>query len=286
MRSALASTVKVTLKRKDGGTSTCTGSVIEKTPPLVLTAEHCTKDKTVIGLTYLNANLEPIAGEVKIKQVHEMGRRNADDSRRDVAVIELEKGTIPAASGEAVYPFGAACPIVKPTKVADGRPVPGQDQLLVAGYGANVVHTVGSGETLKIDPKKPPEGAGTLRFGTNQAVFVNEGLVTWNGMKKAIPGTRPGTDVSLGPGDSGGPTFVKVGKRYVVAGINSFLDRIKEARTPNGQINSVVDICDKDVSQFIAGVKKIGNSRAMGNRPASEDALVIGNEENSKDPHI
>src|SRR4051794_13506959 len=58
VRETISPVVKLGLKRKDGGTGTCTGTVIDKAPPLILTAEHCVNESDVSEITYKDSDLK------------------------------------------------------------------------------------------------------------------------------------------------------------------------------------------------------------------------------------
>jgi S1-C subfamily serine protease len=160
----------------------CTGTFVN--PNTLITAGHCVMDNN--GRLYQNLNV----GGIKAKSVFSQYTGKIEDSNTDVAIVVFPNQT---AHRLGIHDF---------SHLSNKEPEIGEEVVAI-GFGQNDIQA--------------GIGAGQKRFGTNKITQSEGGLISFFGQSR---GQGSGTNVGLGPGDSGGPLLRNDG--YII-GINSYI---------------------------------------------------------------
>lgn len=145
----------------------------------------------------------------------------------DLAIVRFPEGTAPAVSELGLSPEVGT-------------------EFTIVGYGNNDFTYGPSGELLKAS------GALTLRSGRNVIDNSDGNLLYFSGVSRAsAKGLQPGTQVSAGQGDSGGPMFVDGKLVGVASGVGY------GGKDPNGEaiaVSAYIDLNSWTSREFLKRV--------------------------------
>lgn len=180
--------VALLILNQASGQSNCTGTFISSS--VVLTAAHCVeglKDPKNGPLYYARHDAEGKIYAVALAQSATQYPGydiKIGSGANDLAIVRFPEGTAPAISEIGVSPSIG-------------------DPFTIVGYGNNDFTYRPTGELQQAS------GALTLRSGSNVIYKSENDILYFAGVSRAsVRGLQPGTEVSAGQGDSGGPMFV------------------------------------------------------------------------------